>query len=652
MQITSLCPFRVSTLAWEAQPQQRSLSVVVKATFAFTQNGEARVAARQEPLGGDRHWDDHPMASLFAPADEVPLKRRVDVVLVGHAYAPGRAPTVSLVARLTVGDALSKSVRVTGDRLWEAAEGGGLRLGGAKSFLRLPLRYERAPLSAENPVGIDDAAMPVLGAPARPNLEPIDDGGMIGFGPVASTWRARRSRVDDGGLFWAFGVSSGVGPQPGPPPPGFDFAFFNAAPVEQQVDLLRAGTRIELENMNPEHALLTTTLPAMRPQAFLVPPGKSRGEEVVLRCDTLWIDCDRELIVLTFRGVADAGDRDPRELGALVVAADPGGKKLRWDAVQRALAGSGSVAETSAAGGEGDPLARRYDAVIEGPADDARTLATPPSSRSARVSPPAPPQGPPRPPAASPFTPRSPNVAAAPRPGGAPRPASPAPFPPPPTRDFAAAPAPPPVVAPVVEEETTTTAGRSARSEAPENPTSVVTVDDDEREPTRAPWAGAPADPRPPTPPPVSSSSRVDPTLVGRYAAASAHLARKGVDRAEVLAAHGLDEDEIFAMAQTYSRLLASETEAGQQALTSAFDVAYVTAQEMIEPRVGLPEYARVVAALERGEVGRALAELDLELADLMRLQRVWTRRTASSPDLAAELDAAVDAARRASHTR
>ena len=188
---------------------------------------------------------------------------------------------------------------------------------------------------------------------------------------------------------------------------------------------------------------------------------------------------------------------------------------------------------------------------------------------------------------------------------------------------------------------------------APENPTAVVTVDDDEREPTRAARAesGA-ADPRAPTPPPVSSSSRVDPMLVGRYAAASAHLARKGVDRAEVLAAHGIDEDEIFAMAQAYSRLLASESEAGQQALTSAFDVAYVTAQEMIEPRVGLPEYARIVAALERGEVGRALAELDLELADLMRLQRVWTRRTAASPDLAAELDAAVDAARRASHTR
>ena len=54
--------------------------------------------------------------------------------------------------------------------------------------------------------------------------------------------------MDDAGLFWAFGVSSGVGPPPGPPPSRFDFAFFNAAPAEQQIDLLRAGTTIELEN--------------------------------------------------------------------------------------------------------------------------------------------------------------------------------------------------------------------------------------------------------------------------------------------------------------------------------------------------------------------------------------------------------------------
>ncbi|HVY49134.1 MAG TPA: DUF2169 domain-containing protein, partial [Minicystis sp.] len=211
MEITSLCPFPVSTLVWEAQPGQHSLTVAVKATFSLVAGGEAAVAEMQEPIGGDRHWDDRPMASLYAPADVAPFKRRVDVLLVGHAYAPAESPAVSLVARFAVGDAFSKSVRVTGDRLWEAGEGAALRPSPAQPFARMPLRYERAPLAEDNPVGIDPRAPPEAGAPARPNLEPIDAAdAMVGFGPVATTWRARRRRVDDAGLFWAYGVASGA----------------------------------------------------------------------------------------------------------------------------------------------------------------------------------------------------------------------------------------------------------------------------------------------------------------------------------------------------------------------------------------------------------------------------------------------------------
>ncbi|HVY49831.1 MAG TPA: hypothetical protein VHB21_28245, partial [Minicystis sp.] len=61
---------------------------------------------------------------------------------------------------------------------------------------------------------------------------------------------------------------------------------------------------------------------------------------------------------------------------------------------------------------------------------------------------------------------------------------------------------------------------------------------------------------------------------------------------------------------------------------------------------VGMAEYARIIVALERGEVGRVLGEMDLELADLMRLQRVWTRRTSSSAEVHAALQAAIEAAR------
>src|SRR5262249_44940511 len=112
LEIYALCPFRVGTLLWEAQPGELSLTVTVKATFRLVPGGEATVAPEQDELGDDRHWDDDARASLFRPGDLVPLKRRVDVVLVGHAYAPGGAPTRSMTARLRVGE-IDKSILVT-----------------------------------------------------------------------------------------------------------------------------------------------------------------------------------------------------------------------------------------------------------------------------------------------------------------------------------------------------------------------------------------------------------------------------------------------------------------------------------------------------------------------------------------------------------
>ena len=54
----------------------------------------------------------------------------------------------------------------------------------------------------------------------------------------------------------------------------------------------------------------------------------------------------------------------------------------------------------------------------------------------------------------------------------------------------------------------------------------------------------------------------------------------------------------------------------------------------------------RIQVGIERGEVGRVLSELSLELGDLMRLQRVWTKRLSESAELAASLSRAVEETR------
>ncbi|HMY20584.1 MAG TPA: DUF2169 domain-containing protein, partial [Polyangium sp.] len=72
---------------------------------------------QEEPFDDDGFWDDDPQRSLYAPSDLVPVKPRADVLLVGHAFAPGGRPVRSLVARFVVGD-VDKRIEVWCDRVF------------------------------------------------------------------------------------------------------------------------------------------------------------------------------------------------------------------------------------------------------------------------------------------------------------------------------------------------------------------------------------------------------------------------------------------------------------------------------------------------------------------------------------------------------
>ena len=304
----------------------------------------------------------------------------------------------SLTARLRVGD-FTKSLRVTGDRLWTRAPGA-RRRGADRPFVQLPLRYERAPLSPTTPSASTSTRRPRSAPPRAPtstastaraprqspcpraSIPPGRPGSTppplaaVGFGPIAPTWRARRKLLDDTGLFWAYGVAGRDRRAAGPAPPGFDFAFFNTAPRDQQTRLAPRRTPRRARAPQPDAPAPRHAVPAIRPQVFRVDPRAGRAEEIILRCDTLWIDADRELMVLTFRGIADAAGGDESAVGKLVVVADPFGKKLRWERVEKMLR-EGGAAKVRTAPGLGkpgapddepappDPLARRYNEVLE-----------------------------------------------------------------------------------------------------------------------------------------------------------------------------------------------------------------------------------------------------------------------------------------------
>ena len=129
----------VSTILWQPTAASTCVTVVTKLTLVLVPN-ELVVATEQEPLNEtDSHWNDDAARSLSSAADLAPAKPRADVIVVGHAFAPGGRPTRSLVARVVI-EGVSKAVEVWADR----SVGPDERVYEGQPFARMPLRYERA----------------------------------------------------------------------------------------------------------------------------------------------------------------------------------------------------------------------------------------------------------------------------------------------------------------------------------------------------------------------------------------------------------------------------------------------------------------------------------------------------------------------------
>jgi hypothetical protein len=327
VEIFSACPFAVSTLAWEPAPGRHSVSVCVKATFALAP-GIATIAPLQEAIGVERSD-----GGVAAAADLVPFKPHAEVLLVGHASAPGGAPIDALIARARVGP-FRKSLSITGDRAWVPSFDG-LRPSVAVPFRHMPLRYERAVRTGENLGGVDIISQGAELGRALANIAAIaDQGGETpGFGPLPLGWRAHRLGLGDDAVLWASRVALGQGP----PPPGFDFQIFNAAPPEQQLDEIPPGVEISLENLSSVYPQLETRLPLLRVKLFRRAAPGDRVAELPVRCDTLWIDVDRALAFALWRGAVPLSGPEEAAHGTLVVVALGEGEAVGAGDVDRLL---------------------------------------------------------------------------------------------------------------------------------------------------------------------------------------------------------------------------------------------------------------------------------------------------------------------------
>lgn len=615
--VVSACALPVRAVAWQDARGRSMRTIITKATLTLTP-GESPLAAVQDELyEADGYWDDDEKRSLAVSTELVPWKRRADVVLVGHARAPGNKRVHLLEVRLLVG-AIDKSIDVRGERAFSTdgsiVEGFG--------FHRMPLRWERAAggPGTDNPVGVSCDGLPdTRGLVPLPNLFPpgfevrgrSDFIPPVSFGPVAPTWPARRRRLHAGLARWDVRRWNAQ-----PLPADLDPDVFNVAPLDQQTESLRANERIILENLHPKHPRLVTNLAAVTPYLSLSFLGGG-AREVAMVCDTLWIDADRGIATLTWRGQLALDEVVGLE--RVVVRADESDSPGMTTMVASPRAGLRPVLPfvgvTSAAAAPREPFDPETTSEV-------RLDELAPLLPFREADPDAPP----------------PSVAHA-------------------DHSFADT-----TVHPEDEIEVTSTMLPSTvvlaphllelSMPAPRRPEPEIVPAAEL--PPPPPWIGPipvpePAPPPPPPEPEVAAAPPPEPAApppeaplpldtfpLERCAAIAASLARRPENEAPILQRHKLEADVWTRLHAHWLAAIDAELERGRNTQLTAYDKAYVASLEAERGPLTPVEMARVQLASERGKGQAKLLELDMPSSALPRIRRVWLGRVSKDDALGA----------------
>jgi hypothetical protein len=285
--IVSISPLRVASLFWRTGRETWQMTAICRGTYSLTHGDPVLLPEQEEPEASDVVVRGFPGADVHCPSDMVPRKAKVDVLLVGAAHAREGAVDARTV-RLFVGDRMH---------------------------------------SVDKTVDVPPESGGHLGA--------------IGFGPLGPMSPPRARRLSEAGLIRPPASCEGY-----LFPPNFDFAYFNTAPEDQQLDRLRGDEQIMLEGAHPLLKQLVTRLPDHEAIAFLDVPDAT-PLKVPMECDTLWIDAYRSIFTLTWRGQVPKAH--PQRAGRVVVAAGKAGYPMTWEEVL-ALAG-----QRSGPGGEASP---------------------------------------------------------------------------------------------------------------------------------------------------------------------------------------------------------------------------------------------------------------------------------------------------------
>jgi hypothetical protein len=289
---------------------ERHWVVVVKGTFDILPDGTTRPAQEQVPvMMVPLHRGDEATTSLAYDTDLQLAKPRTDVLVNGSAYAPGGRPST----RVNVGLSTplgTKTLTVTGDRMWERDLVGGVVATPPLPFVTMPIVYERAwgghdqtdpdptkhKLDPRNPVGT--GVVSKLGhrvGMRLPNIElPGKDGeqaGPAGFGALCGHWHPRTRWQGTYDAKWLESRKPLL-------PADWDPQWLQCAPVDQQLDKrLYGGEPLAVVGMTPGGTLQFTV-----PKHYFAFTTVARGRAVEhrARIDTVIVEPDLLRVIVVW----------------------------------------------------------------------------------------------------------------------------------------------------------------------------------------------------------------------------------------------------------------------------------------------------------------------------------------------------------------
>jgi len=256
-------------------------------------------------------------------------KAAPEVLIAGESRAPEGTSVQAQEVGFAVGS-VQKRAMAFGDRHWVKASNDEIRLSHAVPYETMPLTPDRAfgnETHPINPAGKGCNPQHVLeqfGYAQLPNIENpdtllktlTDQPEPVLFGPLSHEHPLRKTKAGQPSWDW---IKTSF-PEP---PPGFDSAYYNMAPVDQRLGSLQGDEPFSIWGMSAQHPLIQSRLPSLRVRLFAVHDTKAeRVTEIGTRIETLWLFGSSEIGGLYHRGIMKVADENASDVVALIFGAE------------------------------------------------------------------------------------------------------------------------------------------------------------------------------------------------------------------------------------------------------------------------------------------------------------------------------------------